>query len=340
MNKLPVVIFIFKRQETLDVIFERVREYNPNKIYLIADAGRNSAEEKLVKATRDKALNLIDWDCEVIQDFAETNKGVYDRIGKGALRVFEREKAAIFLEDDNYPSTTFFKYCEEMISKYEGDDDIAWICGTNYLGDSSYIGKEDYYYTRHLLPCGWASWSAKFTRIYDGDLITLNDATVDLMKSTYIDKRLFDQEIHTVRQAKINLNRNPKLVSWDRQMCYSIRSRKVLGIAPKVNLIKNIGVDHHSEHGGDSMDKPMTARFCGVDNYEINFPLTSPSEKDINYHFESENEAVILYPFSLRLKRNLGRFIKRVFFVDPNDNIGTVKTKLSTFVKYFKRSRK
>lgn len=338
MKKMPVVIFLFKRQETLERIFQRVREYKPDKVYLIADAGRNSQEDLLVKETRDKALSLIDWDCEVIKNFAEINKGVYDRIGKGALWVFEKEEAAIFLEDDNYPSRSFFKYCEEMIFKYKDDEDIAWVCGTNYLGDSSYIGDEGYYYTRHLLPCGWASWSDKFSKIYDGDLITLNDENVEVMKSTYFDKRLFSQEIHTVRQAKINIIRNPKLVSWDRQMCYSVRSKKKFGIAPKVNLIKNIGVDEHSEHGGNSMEKTMTARFCGVENYELSFPLVSPITKDVNYEFETKNDAIILYPIELRMLRQLGRTIKRLLMIDPNDNISTAKKKVFAMMSFFKKS--
>lgn len=334
MNKLPVVIFLFKRQETLELIFERIREYGPNKIYLIADAGRNDNEKKLVNETRNKAINLIDWDCEIIKNFAESNQGVYDRIGKGALWVLEQEKSAIFLEDDNLPSKTFFKYCEEMISKYCEDPKVAWVCGTNYLGDSSFIGEDDYYFTRHLLPCGWASWAKKFKSMYDGELETLSEKTVDVMRSTYNDKRLFSQEIHTVKQAKINLQRNPKVVSWDRQMCFSIRSKELYGIAPKLNLIKNIGVDEHSEHGGTTMDNTMTERFCGVENLELSFPLSHPDKVSINHEFETKNDAILLYPLKWRVKRKIGRAIKILFLVDPNDNFSEVKKKITNVVKF------
>lgn len=331
-NKLPVVVFLFKRHETLKLIFDRIREYEPKKVYLIADAGRNDKENLLVKETREKVISFIDWDCEVIKNFADSNRGVYDRIGKGALWVLDQEDAAIFLEDDNYPSKSFFSYCEEMISKYRTEPRIGWVCGTNYLGDSSSIGKEDYYFTHHLLPCGWASWAKKFHELYDGELLSLTDENIDKMKSTYFNKSLFSQELHTVRQAKINLQRNPKIVSWDRQMCYSIRSKQAFGIAPRVNLIKNIGVDEHSEHGGTTMDNVMTKRFCGVGNYELSFPLISPATVSVNREFETKNDQILLYPFKSRVKRKLGRAIKRCFLIDPNDNFSQVKERILCFL--------
>jgi hypothetical protein len=329
--KLPVVVFLFKRHDTLKLIFDKIREYHPKKIYLIADAGRTDKERLLVEETREKVLSFIDWNCEIIKNFADSNRGVYDRIGKGALWVLEQEDAAIFLEDDNYPSSSFFSYCEKMISKYRTDPRIGWVCGTNYLGDSSILGKDDYYYTHHLLPCGWASWANKFHKLYDGDLLSLKEENIEKMKATYFNKSLFSQELHTILQAKINLQRNPRVVSWDRQMCYSIRSKQMFGIAPRVNLIKNIGVDEHSEHGGTSMNNTMTKRFCGIKNYELNFPLTHPIAVRVNREFEIENDKILLYPFKWRIKRKFGRCIKRLFLIDPNDNFSEVKVKILNF---------
>jgi hypothetical protein len=325
MDKLPVVLFIFKRSETLEDIFYQIRKYKPNKLYLIADGGRNDEECVLVKVTRDKALSLVDWDCEVITNFSDSNVGVYDRIGKGAEWVFQKETKAIFLEDDNLPEKTFFEYCEVLLERYEMNDNVGWICGTNYLGDSSHIGEESYYYTHHLLPCGWASWSNKFLEFYDGELKTLNDKTISIMKNTYTDRRLFQQELHTIKQTRLNYLRDPKTVSWDRQMCFSIRSTSKFGIAPNKNQIKNIGVDNHSEHGGNTMNNEMTARFCEVPTAHLTFPLIPPQVMKVNKVFESRNTKIILYPLKGRLIRLLGRTIKIVLGMDPNDNFPFIK---------------
>ena len=46
--KIPIVLFIFKRTDTVIRIIERIRSVAPAKIYLIGDEGRNDDEKKLV----------------------------------------------------------------------------------------------------------------------------------------------------------------------------------------------------------------------------------------------------------------------------------------------------
>lgn len=319
--KSPVVLFLFKRSSTLKLIFERIRDYNPDKIYLLGDGPRNSLEEEQVTLARQMALSYIDWDCEVITKFEETNIGVYRNIGLGAKWVFEREDVAIFLEDDNLPETTFFNYCDELLSKYSDERRVVWICGTNYLHDTSNKTSASYYFTRHLLPCGWASWGSKFREYYDGELRGLDNDSIARMKSTYLDKRLFKQELQTVKQTLLHLRRDLKLVSWDRQMCFSVRSNLLYGIAPTINQIKNIGVDELSTHGGNSMKIEMTSRFCEVDTKKIEQPLVHPEIIEIDKYFESKTGEIILYPLKVRLKRYIGRFIKILLGMSPDDSL-------------------
>ncbi|MEF1172545.1 hypothetical protein REH73_09005, partial [Vibrio sinaloensis] len=115
MNKVPVAIFLFKRKETLERIFERIREYAPEKVYLIGDGPRNSEEEIEVLLAREHAESLIDWQCDIIRNYTSENRGVYKNIGLGASWVLEKEDRAIFLEDDNLPEQSFFPFCEELL---------------------------------------------------------------------------------------------------------------------------------------------------------------------------------------------------------------------------------
>jgi len=319
--KAPVALFLFKRYETLERIFQRVREYRPEKLYLLGDGPRNEEESFQVDIARKLAIKLVDWDCEVITKFNEYNVGVYNNIGVGAKWVLQHEDVAIFLEDDNLPEVTFFDYCNALLEKYYYDKDVLWICGTNYMVDSSSINDDSYYYTRHLLPCGWASWSSKFLRYYDGELSTLTQVKIDKMKSTYQDLRLFSQELQTIKQTRFNYLRNPKSVSWDRQMCFSVRSNLLYGIAPCKNQIKNIGADEHSVHGGTSLKNEMTARFCERETIILNFPLHSPKAKEVNAEFERLTSEIILYPLKSRIKRHIGRVVKRLVGLDPDDSL-------------------
>ena len=174
---IPVAIFIFKRDKAVDIV-KRIGQVKPKRLYILADQGRNEEEKRLAEQCRRSVEQAIDWDCEVIKNYAQENRGVYANIVEGAKWVLRQEKWAIFLEDDNLPELSFFPFCKEMLERYENDTRVLWVCGTNYLGDYTSPFGESYVFTRHMLPCGWASWSDKFERFYDGSLSLCDDAAV------------------------------------------------------------------------------------------------------------------------------------------------------------------
>ena len=176
---IPVVLLLFKRKDAALKIVERLKQVGVSKLYLMADQGRDEAEIKLVMETREAIENAIDWDCEVIKNYASENRGVYGNIALGAKWVFKREKWAIFLEDDNLPEETFFPFCEELLKRYENDNRVLWVCGTNYLGKYESESGASYMFTKHMLPCGWASWGEKFNKYYDGEAKALDDPWVE-----------------------------------------------------------------------------------------------------------------------------------------------------------------
>lgn len=173
---IPIVLFLFKRSDTVLRIIKVLSGIKPQKIYLLSDQGRDEKEKQLVEKTRNVIEKSIDWECELIKNYAVENRGVYRNIGEGARWVFEHEKTAIFLEDDNLPEVSFFPYCKELLERYKNNQKVLWICGTNYLGE--YNSEYSYMFTQHLLPCGWASWSNKFLENYDGEMLTYNDRSV------------------------------------------------------------------------------------------------------------------------------------------------------------------
>lgn len=89
---IPVVLFIFKRSDTVLRIINVLSKIQPQKIYLLSDEGRNEDEKKIVADTRTNVENSINWECEIIKNYALENRGVYKNIGEGAKWVFEREK--------------------------------------------------------------------------------------------------------------------------------------------------------------------------------------------------------------------------------------------------------
>ncbi len=330
MFDIPVVLFMFKRTKIIQII-DRIREVQPQKVYLISDGGRNEEEWLLVKKCRYLVEEAIDWPCVIVKNYADENRGVYGNIGEGAKWVFNYEKWAIFLEDDNLPEITFFRFCKELLIRYEKDWRILWICGTNYLGKYQTFDGVSYCFTRHMLPCGWASWSEKFLKIYDGNLDGCDDPRIiNNISKQYLSRALYKQCRMEWMKEYRRRKAGKRFISWDMQMDFSIKANSVYGICPTINQIKNIGVDEDSIHGGNSMDAIMTRRFCGMDSYPIKFPLVHPSSVLQDNEFEAKIGNLILRPFPLRLKAKINPFVRKFFRIPEGTRTKAYFKKLFT----------
>lgn len=332
---IPIVLIIFKRIDTTLQILERISQIRPKKLYILGDQGRNEKERELVALCR-KTINetINNWDCEVIKNYAETNRGIYANIGLGAKWVFQKEKWAIFLEDDNLPEITFFYYCKELLERYFYNEQILWICGTNYLGQYNPKSRDSYMFTKHLLPCGWASWSYKFLNYYDGELLLAENKTLmKTIKKEYEIKALYKQQMCNIENELNRKNRNIPFISWDFQMALTIRAHKLYGISPCNNQINNIGADIFSEHGGTNTKKIMTKRFCGVKSLPLTLPLNHPKSVKIDKEYEDKIGKVILEPLNIRFYRALAKIIKYIFHIDQNKSFTIIIKKVLKGIK-------
>ncbi len=315
MFEIPVALILFRRNDTLPKIIARIRTVRPRRIYLLADEGRNEEEREQAHTCRTLAEALIDWECEVIKYYAEENRGVYGNIGKGAQWVFNRERYAIFIEDDNLPEETFFEYAKELLYRYESNPKVMWICGTNYYTEMN--DRHSYEFTQHLLPCGWASWSEKFLTYYDGELKLFGDRKMrrSFLKS-YNDRWLARWQFQAVRNEYERYQKTGKFLSWDYQMVWSVRAQNLLGIVPMRNQITNIGIDEFSVHGGCDRKNVMTSRFCKVPSKPMRFPLLHPASISINRESEGELSEVICPPHFTVLKSLTGTRLKKALGID------------------------
>lgn len=318
---VPVVVFLFKRTKVVQII-DQIAKIRPHKLYLLGDGPRTEVEREEVDLCRKNVEQHITWDCEIIRNYALQNRGVYQNIACGAKWVFERESMAIFLEDDNFPSLSFFPYCQELLEKYRNDNRILWICGTNYMGKYEPQDGSDYVFTQLMLPCGWASWADKFNKFYDGEMqLYKDDYTKKRVRFEYSNKLLYDHDWPSWKRIAEDVANGKNPVSWDYQMAFSLRVHNLYGIAPKVNLIRNIGADADSIHGGTSMNNVMTARFCEVPIDDLTFPLRHPKVLMVDRGFETLTENIIILPWQYRFKGFVIRCIKKILFIDERTSL-------------------
>lgn len=323
MYQIPVTLILFRRSDTIPRIISRLREVQPQKMYLLADEGRNEKEKKEAHYVRELVEQLIDWPCEIIKNYADENRGVYKNIGEGAKWVFQYETKAVFLEDDNLPEVSFFRFAEEMLEKYESNPEVAWICGTNYYPEMD--SDVSYQFTKHLLPCGWASWGDKFLKYYDGNFDLYNKKEYhNNFKRSYTSKlfRLYQEQ--SIRNEIYRYRKTKKYISWDYQMLWSIRCHKLFGIVPMRNQITNIGVDEYSIHGGNAQNNIMTSRFCEIKSKPLEFPLSDPPAVETDAKTEAALEAVICPPKGRIIKSIIGSKVKHLFRQDSASSIKSI----------------
>lgn len=319
---IPIALFLFKRAEKTAIIIDQIEKIHPRKLYLIADGPRTPKEKEETDKCRKTVEEHITWNCSVIKNYSEINRGVYENIANGAKWVFSKEPFCIFLEDDNFPELSFFQYCEELLYRYMNDSRILWICGTNYLKEYQPEDNSDYVYTKLMLPCGWASWANKFCKFYDGEMNLYRDKAIrEKIKNEYKNKALYHQDKDNYDRVIYEIDNQQRIFSWDYQMAFALRINNLYGIAPKYNQIKNIGADTNSIHGGKSMDIEMTSRFCEIPTKELSFPLKHPKALMIDDKFEKMTERIIVAPIKDRLKYSIINTIKYILRINKQDSL-------------------
>ncbi len=154
----PIIFFIFNRPAETFRVFERIREARPEKLLIVADGPRSSraGEAALCRQTRE-ILDRVDWPCEVLTNFADTNMGCGRRIAGGLDWAFEEVEEGIIVEDDCLPDPSFFRYCAKLLDRYRADERVMMISGDNFQNGVSRTS--DSWYFSQLRHCwDWATW--------------------------------------------------------------------------------------------------------------------------------------------------------------------------------------
>lgn len=247
-----VLFLVFNRPDTTKQVFEAIRQARPQKLYVAADGARPSREGELelVEHVR-KIATAIDWPCEVKTLFRESNLGCKIAISSAIDWFFKNEEQGIILEDDCLPNNDFFRFCEEMLNRYQHDLSIGMVAGFNPQGPD--LVSNEYFASRNSSIWGWASWRDRWAH-YDVGMAewhlptTKKQIRKELSLPTYFYyKRSFD----LVTKKSLN--------TWDYQWAFCLIYQKYKTIKPFANLIKNIGtvgthaagedLNHNVPHG-------------------------------------------------------------------------------------------
>ncbi|MCK5845104.1 MAG: hypothetical protein KAG97_10375 [Victivallales bacterium] len=238
---------------------------------MVCDGARpgRPEEAELVAASR-AVLHKVDWPCEVLTHYSETNLGCRRRVATGLRWIFQTVEEAIVLEDDCLPDLSFFPFCEQLLDRYRGDKRIAAISGDNFQNGRSRT-THSYYFSKYFHCWGWASWR-RVWETFDADMKSWSS----FRKSRGLRKWCDAAGEEAYWERIFGDTHDGKIDSWAFSWLYSCWRHDGLTILPDVNLVRNIGFGSdatHTRQGEHLFANLPTRPIC---------PLNHPSEVSRN----------------------------------------------------------
>lgn len=244
MFETPILFLIFNRPDISKVVFDEIKKQQPKYLFIAADGARPyvDGEAEKCKRTRELIMTDIDWDCEVKTLFREQNLGCGQAVSQAISWFFDHVEQGIILEDDCLAHPSFFKYCEVLLEKYEDDERVFAINGTNLKGHTL-INNASYFFSHYMFVWGWATWKRAW-KLYDFELKEL-ETFKDKKKIENIDKRtIFKNYWIPIFEQLVN----KEIDTWDYQWVFCIWNYQGITVVPNVNLISNIGFGVDATH--------------------------------------------------------------------------------------------
>jgi hypothetical protein len=264
--KTPIVFIVFNRPEHTASVLQRIAQVRPSRLLVIADGPRTDrpGESATCQKVRDIATQ-VEWPCEVLTNFSDTNLGCRRRVISGLKWAFEHVEEAIILEDDVVPDVSFFRFCDEMLARFRGDSRISMITGFNIVPDHPH-SQWSYSYSQLTHIWGWATWRRSWA-MYDEHL-----SDWPSIKAACLMQELFPLPAQCRFWTRIfdEMYNDTGPDTWDYQWAYTNLVQRRLSITPRVNLIENIGFGPGATHTHRVEDAPSVAPGS------LSFPLIHP----------------------------------------------------------------
>jgi hypothetical protein len=240
----PVLFIIFNRPESVQRVFNEIKRYQPEKLYVHADGPRpgNFSDEQKCLESRNIIKEQVDWDCDLKLLFRNENLGC----GKGPASAiswfFENVEEGIIIEEDCLPHPDFFGYCSELLQRYRYNEKIMIIGATTYHDD--YPCKYSYTFTNYGTMAAWATWK----RVWDKFDYSLSGFSREELM-TKLRSHFYSRFEYKNWLGLYDWIVKDKFLSyWDWQLHFVVFYHQGIAIRPKKNMISNFGVGPDATH--------------------------------------------------------------------------------------------
>ena len=268
---VAVLLLFFNRPEPFRQVFAQVKKARPSRLFLYQDGPRNEKDVPGIKECQEIA-SQIDWECDVHRRYLEVNEGCDPSEYRSQKWAFSMADKVVVLEDDDVPSVTFFRFCKEMLDRYEHDKRIMMIAGFNTDEETKDVS-DDYFFTSAFSVWGWASWR-RVADLWDPDYSYMKDEhTVRQLRRLIRERRLRPDLLKMFRYQSRSGKECYETIFWA-----SLILNFGLSIMPAKNMVSNVGLTADATHYTSAL-KTMPRRLRRIftmKRYDLDFPLRHP----------------------------------------------------------------
>lgn len=236
MFSTPILIITYKREKSLQKIFNIVKKLNPKKLYISSNASPKNDLKVFNKVCNvRKIINNLKINGKVYKLYRSKHLEVYDLIPQSISWFFFHEKSGIILEDDCIPSKDFFYFCEKLLNKYSNNKLINSIGGSNFYKRK--INK-DYYFSKYNHIWGWATWRRSWKNFNLNIKFWKNYKDTNnwkLLNHNYNEQKYWEKKFDKIYKGSI--------YTWDYSWQACAWYNNQLSIIPSKSLVKNVGFD-------------------------------------------------------------------------------------------------
>ena len=298
---VPVKLNIWIRPECQKRQMGVIKIVKPSVVFLQSDGGRNEKEWEAIIGNRKMVEDSIDWDCKIFKIYEDHNNGLYAMGKKTRSVIWANVDRCIFMEDDQIPSISFFRYCEELLEKYQDDMRIECICGMNHLGISENVNS-DYFFSRQGSVWGYATW--KNREVGENSFDYCKDPYImELLKERTKNNALIWKRIQAYSNSEIYEGHPAANEFWTEFHMYS---QNRLQIIPKKNMICNIGATDDAAHSDSLSNLPKAMKkIYNMKTYELDFPIKHAKYVIPDIKYENARNSIMAYnqPVKLLLRK-------------------------------------
>jgi|688.fasta_scaffold30474_2 hypothetical protein len=259
----PVVIVIYNRPDCTERLCGVIRNLPLQELVVVADGPRATPEDRALCRRTRAVVESIEFACPVRRLYTDHNMGSGYRLPPAITSVLAHSEAAIIIEDDCIPSTSFFRFCVDLLETFADDEEVMMISGINSLGEWRH-GEADYLFSTLGHAQAWATWRRAW-RHFDPDMTGWADSAARDAVARFVDDP--DQ-----LERRCQIYGHPIAARhWDYQWAFQRQRRHGLCAVPCRNLVTHRGGDPRATHN-------RTPRLLDhlTDAGELDFPLTRP----------------------------------------------------------------